>query len=40
MKRIKELIDGCITDEQHNEKHEWNIQEDDDEVWWHYFERI
>ena len=32
--------DGCITDEQHNENHEWNIQEDDEENWWHYFRRI
>lgn len=33
-------IDGCITDEQHDENHEWNIQEDDEENWWHYFKRI
>lgn len=33
-------IDGCITDEQHDENHEWNIQEDDEENWWHYFRRI
>lgn len=33
-------IDGCITDEQHDERHEWNIQEDDEENWWHYFKRI
>lgn len=33
-------IDGCITDEQHNENHEWNVQEDDKENWWHYFKRI
>lgn len=33
-------IDGCITDEQHDERHEWNIQEDDKENWWHYFKRI
>lgn len=32
--------DGCITDEQHCELHEWNIQEDDEENWWHYFKRI
>lgn len=32
--------DGCITDEQHDENHEWNIQEDDEENWWHYFKRI
>ena len=33
-------IDGCITDEQHDENHKWNIQEDDEENWWHYFKRI
>lgn len=33
-------IDGCITDEQHDERHGWNIQEDDEENWWHYFRRI
>lgn len=32
--------DGCITNEQHNENHGWNIQEDDKENWWHYFKRI
>ena len=32
--------DGCITDENHDENHEWNIQEDDEENWWHYFKRI
>jgi NTP pyrophosphatase (non-canonical NTP hydrolase) len=32
--------DGCITDESHDEIHEWNIQEDDEENWWHYFKRI
>ena len=32
--------DGCITDENHDEHHEWNIQEDDEENWWHYFKRI
>ena len=32
--------DGCITDDDHDEKHEWNIQEDDEENWWHYFKRI
>lgn len=33
-------IDGCITDEKHSKNHEWNIQEDDKENWWHYFKRI
>ena len=33
-------IDGCITDEQHREHHEWNIQEDGEENWWNYFRRI
>ena len=32
--------DGCITDETHDEDHEWNIQEDDEENWRHYFRRI
>lgn len=32
--------DGCITDENHDELHEWNIQENDEENWWHYFKRI
>ena len=33
--------DGCITDDNHDENHEWNIQEDDEEEnWWHYFRRI
>lgn len=33
--------DGCITDDNHDENHEWNIQEDDEEEnWWHYFKRI
>lgn len=32
--------DGCITDESHDEKHEWNIQEDNEENWWNYFRRI
>lgn len=30
--------DGCITDEEHDENHEWSIQ--DDGEWWHYFKRI
>ena len=33
-------IDGCITDEQHNENHEWNVQEDEQDNWWNYFKRI
>lgn len=32
--------DGCITDENHEESHYWNIQENDEENWWHYFKRI
>lgn len=32
--------DGCITDGTPNEYHEWNVQEDDEENWWHYFKRI
>jgi hypothetical protein len=32
--------DGCITDDHHNENHQWNIQGDDKENWWHYFKRI
>ena len=32
--------DGCITDDSHDENHEWSIQEDDKENWWHYFKRI
>lgn len=32
--------DGCITDETHDENHEWNIIEDDEENWWLYFKRI
>lgn len=32
--------DCCITDENHDENHEWNIQEDDEDNWWHYFKRI
>ena len=33
-------INGCITDERHDERHEWNIQDDDEENWWHYFKRM
>jgi hypothetical protein len=32
--------DGCITDDEHDENHNWDIQEDDEENWWHYFKRI
>lgn len=32
--------DGCTTDDEHDENHEWNIQEDDEDNWWHYFKRI
>ncbi len=32
--------DGCITDEEYDENHEWYIQEEDEENWWHYFKRI
>lgn len=30
--------DGCITDDEHDENHEWSIQEDGD--WRNYFKRI
>lgn len=32
--------DGCITDGNRDENHEWNILEDDEDNWWHYFKRI
>lgn len=32
--------DGCITDGNHDEEHEWNKIEEDDCYWWHYFKRI
>lgn len=32
--------DGCITDDNHDEKHQWSSREDDEERWWHYFKRI
>lgn len=32
-------IDGCITNEQHDEKHQWSVVENE-ENWWHYFKRI
>ena len=32
--------DGCITDDEHDENHEWRIQEDDEDNWWNYFKRI
>lgn len=32
--------DDCITDETHEDNHHWNVQEDEDDNWWHYFKRI
>lgn len=32
--------DGCITNDKYDVNHEWRIQEDDEENWWHYFKRI
>lgn len=32
--------DGCITNGEHDENHQWNIQEVDAKNWWHYFKRI
>ena len=32
--------DDCITDETHDDNHYWNVQEDEDDNWWHYFKRI
>lgn len=32
--------DDCITDETHEDNHYWNVQEDEDDNWWHYFKRI
>ena len=32
--------DGCITSEEHDECHHWDIQVDEEENWWHYFKRI
>lgn len=32
--------DDCITDETHEDNHYWNVQEDDEDNWWHYFKRI
>lgn len=32
--------DGCITDDNHDENHKWDIQENDEENWWYYFKRI
>lgn len=32
--------DGCITNEQHDECHEWSTQESDTDNWWDYFRRI
>ena len=33
-------IDGCITDEQHDERHEWRIFDEEEHNWWHYFKRV
>lgn len=33
-------IDGCITDDEHDENHEWRILGDDKKNWWHFFKRI
>lgn len=33
-------IDGCITDEQHDERHEWGIFDEEEHNWWHYFKRV
>ena len=33
-------IDGCITDEQHDERREWIIFDEEEHNWWHYFKRI
>lgn len=33
-------VDGCITDEQHDENHQWGADENDEDNWWHYFKRI
>ena len=33
-------IDDCITNEQHDEKHQWSVEENEEENWWHYFKRI
>lgn len=32
--------DGCITNDEHDENHEWRIQEDGEDNWLHYFKRI
>ena len=32
--------DGCITDEKHEEYHRWDIQDNVEDNWWHYFKRI
>jgi hypothetical protein len=32
--------DGCITNEEHDECHHWDIQESEEDNWWHYFKRI
>ena len=32
--------DHSITDEKYNENHYWNIMENDEDNWWHYFKRM
>lgn len=39
-KKYASEIDGCITDDEHDEKHEWTTQEDGKDNWWEYFKRI
>jgi hypothetical protein len=39
-KKYASEIDGCITNENHEESHCWNVIEDSDYDWWHYFKRI
>lgn len=33
-------IDGCITNEEHDENHQWSEDEKEKDNWWHYFKRI
>lgn len=33
-------VDGCITNEQHDENHQWSEDENEEDNWWHYFRRI
>jgi hypothetical protein len=39
-KKYASEVDNCITDESHEEYHYWNVIEDSDYNWWHYFKRI